>query len=203
MSDPVSYLYWVSGRPGSGWLVWTQTLITSHDHRPMELWSTPTTVRITPEHLWENMLQCDSEKLVTRWIMMSSCHNMGVSWPWHWHRWHNCHTAQIISHIPENYNRNQTQFVHYRVSWKDDATEIDLWWARLWWWKYKVGWDDHNKTHFYFQIAQSDQTRYTAERITRICPNVRRNQFKIPPSESSSKNYKFCFALFSVVHFIG
>lgn len=30
-----------------------------------------------------------------------------------------------------------------------------------------AGWDDHNKTHFYFQIAQSDQTRYTGERITR------------------------------------
>ena len=202
MSDPVSYLYWVSGRPGSGWLVWTQTLITSHDHRPMEHSNS------CQDDTWASL-----RKHVAIWLR-EACHQVGydelmsqhgrvLTLTLAQHRWHNCHTAQIISHIPEIYYRNQTPFVHYRVSWKDDATQIDLWWARLWWWKYKVGWDDHNKTHFYFQIAQSDQTRYTAERITRICPNVRRNQFKIPPSESSSKNYKFCFALFSVVHFIG
>ena len=202
MSDPVSYLYWVSGRPGPGWLVWTLTLIT----RAITWQQTSC----------QDDTRASLRKHVVMWLR-APCHLSPAGGLW-WaqivttgrvltltlaqQRWHNCHTAQIISHIPQIY-RNQTQFVHYRVSWKDDATEIDLWWARLWRWKYKVGRDDHNKTHFYFQIAQSDQTRYSAERITRICPNVRRNQFIIPQSESSSKNYKFCFALFSVVHFIG
>ena len=184
MSDPVLYLYWVSGRPllvtGPAASPLHKTARHLSHHVNTTTWSSQSQLapgwymRISEKiirwsSLWVPCLWLTGAcHLSPRgwWVMrtpvMRDCHNRGVSWPWH--RIGDIFVIWISHALTFG---NQTQFVHYRVSWKDDATKLIFDGPGSGSSKYKVG-SDHNKTHFYFQIALSNQTRYTGENYEKL-----------------------------------
>ena len=169
MSDLVSYLYRVSGRPGDC-LDPDQTLITpaittsSQPRVAVEQHFTDTTSSQTTGslHQLSGWYKIISEKTSweKKWLTaggdLSPVVMVGYecyddwsqivttgAWQWPWHCIGDIIVTQLRSspHILENY-RNQTQFVQYRVS------VLKRWCHRnwslmgpaLWRWKYRVGW---------------------------------------------------------------
>ena len=77
-------------------------LITNH-------WITSPAVRMIQDHLWENIMReevthswwwsvtCCDGGLWMLWWLITDCHNRGVTVTLTLHRWHNCHTTQIIA----------------------------------------------------------------------------------------------------------